>query len=87
MELRIKDLANIENPRAYAAHEVEDLRRLLTAGGEVECDPRRKHFYNLAGENHAYYIHISPFTGNVILLAKWVRQPSDCYAEAEPLMA
>jgi len=87
MVLRIKELANIENPRGYSAREVEDLHRLLMAGGEVESDPRRKHFYNLASEKHAYYIHISPVSGNVILLAKWLRQPSDCYAEAEPLMA
>jgi hypothetical protein len=87
MVLRITEVANIENPREYAAHEVDDLRHLLLAGGEAEGDPRRKHFYNLTGEKNAYYIHISPISGNVILLAKWLRHPSDCYAEAEPMMA
>jgi hypothetical protein len=59
------------------------------AGGPAECDPRRKNFYNLAGEKNTYYIHVSPVSGNVILLAKWSRQSStsDCYTEAEAVIA
>ena len=87
MVLQITELAKIENPREYAAHEVNDLRLLLLAGGQAKSDPRRKHFYNLADEKNTYYIHISPISGNVILLAKWLRDPAHCYAEAEPMMA
>jgi hypothetical protein len=87
MELRITELSSIENPREYAVHEVDDLRHLLLSGGQAECDPRRQHFYNLTSEKNAYYIHISPISGNVILLAKWLRQPSECYAEAETVLA
>jgi hypothetical protein len=87
MVFRMAEVANIENPREYASQEVEDLRDLLLAGGEVERDPRRKHFYNLEGDKSAFYIHISPITGNVMLLAKWSRQPSDCYVAAEHLVS
>ena len=79
MVFRMTEIAENENPREYASQAVEDLRHLLLAGGQAERDPRREHFYNLEGDNSAYYIHISPITGNVILLAKWSRQPSDCY--------
>jgi hypothetical protein len=79
--------ARIENPREYAAHAVENLRHLLTAGGQVQRDPHREHFYNLENNNDTYYIHISPITGNVILLARWSRQHQDCCLDAEPLVA
>lgn len=87
MKFRMTEIGKIENPRDYAAHAVEDLRHLLLAGGQAERDPRREHFINLEGETSAYYIHISPITGNVMLLAKWSRQPSNCYVDAEHMVA
>jgi len=87
MIIRIKEFAKIENPREYAAHEVEDLRAQLLAGSQAERDSRREHFYNLEMDKHAYYIHISPVSGNVVLLAKWSRIPSDCYNETEQMVA
>jgi hypothetical protein len=87
MVFRMTKVADIENPREYSSHTVEDLRQLLLAGGQAERDPRREHFYNLEGDKSAYYIHISPITGNVMLLAKWSRQPSDCYVVAEHQVA
>jgi hypothetical protein len=87
MIFRMTEVANIENPREYAFKEIEDLRHLLLAGGQAERDPRRNHFYNLEGDKGAYYIHISPISGKVMLLAKWSRQTSDCYATAEHLVA
>jgi hypothetical protein len=83
MLFQMTKVAHIENPREYTAQEVEDLRHLLMAGGQAERDPRREHFYNFEGDRGTYYIHISPVTGNVILLAKWSRQHSDCYNVAE----
>ncbi|MGH9679247.1 MAG: hypothetical protein ACRD4Y_04795 [Candidatus Acidiferrales bacterium] len=79
--------ARIENPRQYSIHAVEDLRHLLLSGSQAERDPRRENFYNLEGEKSAFYIHISPFTGTVTLLARWGRHPSECYAGTEHLFA
>ena len=87
MVLRLTENAAIENPREYSIHAVEDLRRLLLEGGQAEHDPRREHFYNLEGDKSAYYIHISPISGNVILLAKWTRQSSECYAHSDAVVA
>jgi hypothetical protein len=87
MVLQMIEIPKIENPREYSAHAVEDLRHLLLAGGQAERDPRREHFYNVEGDTSAYYIHISPITGKVTLLARWSRQSSDCFADAEHLVA
>jgi hypothetical protein len=87
MAFRLAEVANIENPREYSSLELEDLRHLLVAGGQLERDPHREHFYNLEGAGSAYYIHISPITGKVMLLARWSRQASSCYAAAEHQVA
>jgi hypothetical protein len=87
MVFRIAEIANIENPREYAADAVDDLRHLLLAGGPAERDPRREHFYLLKGDQNAYYIYVSPITGNVVLLARWACQPSNCNVTEEHLVA
>jgi len=87
MLLRMQEGTRIENPRNYEADAVEDLRVLLASGGEAQRDPRREYFYQLEDNNSAYYIHISPITGNVVLLAKWVLQPQSAYADSGSLVA
>ena len=82
MLLQMRKGSRIENPREYSPLAVEELRQLLTEGGQAQQDPRRENFYQLEDHNGTYYIHISPITGNVMLLAKWSRQPQDCYADA-----
>jgi hypothetical protein len=78
---------NVENPRAYEAGAVEHLKYLLEAGSPIERDPRRKNFYDIDGGNETYYIHVSPISGNVTLLAKWVRQTRECYIDSHELAA
>lgn len=87
MLLQMQEGTRIENPREYTAHAVENLRNLLTAGGPAERDPHREHFYQLEDNENTYYIHISPVTGNVVLLAKWLRQSQNCYATVGDLVA
>jgi hypothetical protein len=77
----------IENPREYDSRTVEYLQHLLKVGSQPQPDPRRKNFYDLDGGSEAYYIHVSPITGNVVLLAKWVRQSQESCPEPEILMA
>ena len=82
MLLQMSEGSKIENPRGYADHAVEHLRDLLAAGGQAQPDPKREHFYQIENDNNAYYIHVSPITGNVILLANWERKLRPCYADA-----
>ena len=87
MPFQMREGSRIENPREYAVQTVEDLRDLLQAGGHAQRDPHRDNFYQLEDNKNAYYIYVSPITGNVILLAKWSRQPEGCYADAGSLVA
>ncbi len=76
--IQVKEGVRIENPRHYECGAIEHLRQLLTSGSPAQRDPHREHFYEMEASNETYYIHISPVSGNVVLLAKWVRQPQDC---------
>lgn len=87
MRLQMREGSTIENPRSYANHAVESLRELLAAGSHSQKDPNRDHFYQLEDDRNSYYIHVSPITGNVILLAKWTRQAQDCYTNEGSLVA
>jgi len=85
--LQIKEGARIENPRSYEDSAIEHLRHLLEGGGQAQRDPRREHFYEVDGDAETYYIHLSPISGNVVLLAKWVRQSEDCCLSSGHLVA
>lgn len=85
--IQIKDGARIENPREYESPAVENLRLLLEVGGPMERDPQRENFYQVDGNCETYYIHVSPVTGNVVLLAKWVHQSEVCCLSARDLVA
>jgi hypothetical protein len=83
----IKEGVRIENPRKYDPNAVEHLRHLLAAGSPTRRDPRRENFYEIEADNETYYIHVSPISGNVVLLAKWLRQSQDCCLSSEHLVA
>ena len=85
--IQINEGARIENPRKYEPGAVENLRNLLVVGSPAQCDPRRENFYEIEGNNETYYILISPISGNVVLLAKWLRQPQECCLSATDLTA
>lgn len=85
--IRIQEGATIENPRGYDGPAVESLKRLLHSGAPANRDPRRLYFYEIEGDAETYYIHISPVTGNVTLLAKWLHLPQDCCADSSCAVA
>ncbi len=87
MFLRMQEATRIENPRKYEALAVENLRILLANGGDAQRDPRREYFYQLEDNHSTYYIHISPISGNVVLLAKWVNQTQNDYVDSGSLVA
>jgi hypothetical protein len=77
----------VENPRAYETGAVKHLRYLLEVGSPIERDPRRENFYEVNGGSQIYYIHVSPVSGNVVLLARWMRQTHGCYSDSNQLAA
>ena len=85
--IQVKEGASIENPRNYESVAVENLRSLLVDGRAVHQDPHRENFYEIEGEGETYFIHISPVSGNVVLLARWIRQSQDCCVNTGYLVA
>ena len=85
--IQMKKGARIENPREYDPGAVEGLRTLMEVGIPVRHDPHREHFYEMEGASETYYIHVSPVSGNVVLLARWLRQPQECCLSARHLVA
>lgn len=84
---QIKEGVRIENPREYDLGAVEGLRLSLEIGSPVQSDPHRENFYEIEGNSETYYIHVSPVTGNVVLLAKWLRQSQECCFSTGDLVA
>ncbi len=76
--IRVREGAKIENPREYEPEDVELLRHLLAVGSTAQRDPQRENFYEIEGRGESFYILLSPVSGNVVLVAKWLRQPQDC---------
>ena len=85
--IKFNEGVKVENPRAYEAGAVEHLQSLLEAGRPAERDPRRENFYDVDGGNEIFYIHVSPISGTVILLAKWMRPSQECYSHSRQLAA
>lgn len=82
MVLRLAEELRIENLRNHPPDEVEKLRALLAAGAEVRVDPHREHFYEVPNGRRVYYIHISPTSGTIWLLASWRKDDSQAGAAA-----
>lgn len=71
MVMRLEHELNIEDPRHHSQERVETLRQLLAGGARVEADPKRSDFFEVESGSDVYYIHISPITGKIVLLAAW----------------
>ncbi|HEY6292281.1 MAG TPA: hypothetical protein VI455_12090 [Terriglobia bacterium] len=77
MLLRLNHSPTIDNLRNYPREIVEQLRSVLTNGARANADPRRKAFYDVTDGERVFFIHISPVSGNVWLLASWLAEPAD----------
>ncbi|MGB6525316.1 MAG: hypothetical protein WA758_06220 [Candidatus Acidiferrales bacterium] len=69
--MRFEQTMNIEDPRHHSQERIEVLRQLLAGGARVEPDPKRPDFYEVESGSDIYYIHISPISGKILLLAAW----------------
>ena len=71
MFLKIANDLNIENLNDYPTEVVSQLEELLASGVEARLDPKRKNFYDVENVGRGFFIHASPPSGNVMLLATW----------------
>lgn len=67
----MKRRPTIDNVKNYPAEVVEQLGKVLVDGVSARQDPRRNNFYDIEHDDRAFFIHLSPLTGKVILLAMW----------------
>lgn len=71
MLLHFSETPIIDNLRNYPEHVVAHLSAVLQDGAVARPDPRRKGFYDVADGDRVFFIHISPVSGKVWLLASW----------------
>jgi hypothetical protein len=50
---------------------VTELGNLLASGSEAIPDPKHPELFEVKSDTHVFYVHISPITGKVLLLATW----------------
>lgn len=70
----------IEDPRNHPPDAVLKLKDLLSGGATFIPDPKRRGFYEVESGSLVYYIHISPTTCNVVLLATWQKDGTQARA-------
>ncbi len=71
MTLRLHQMPIVEDLRNHSPETMEELRQLLVSGTPATADPHRCHFYEVQNCSEVFYIHVSPNTGKVYLLATW----------------
>ena len=81
MLLRLDVNLAIDNLRDHPLETVEKLRQLLAEGALVHADPQRDGFYELHADDSVFYLHVSPYSGKVLLLAHWPKSGTAQTAE------
>ena len=61
----------IEDLRGHSAETLAALQKLLASEARVSPDPKRPGFYEVESDSLTYYIHVSPASGKILLLATW----------------
>lgn len=74
-QLKIAQQFKIEDPRGHSPETLRRLQEALTSEARVNPDSRRRNFFEVEAEDQIFYIHISPLTQRITLLATWAREP------------
>jgi hypothetical protein len=71
MQMNFGEAFEIRDLGSHTAVTVTTLALLLAGTVDVRPDPKRKNFYEVVHGSQTYYIHVSPVTGIIYLLAVW----------------
>ena len=74
-QLKIAAQFKIEDPRGHSPETLRRLREALVSEAPLNPDARRPNFFEVEAEDQVFYIHISPLTQGITLLATWAREP------------
>ncbi len=80
--MHLRKEQEIEDPRNHSRETIETLRALLAGGARVLADPKRPNFYELEHGSEVFYIHLSPVSGNILLLATWSNDVAGATSQA-----
>ncbi len=84
MLLKIEHRPNVENLRNYPVEIIKELEELLLSGGSALPDPKRKDFYDLENLGRTFFIHFSPTTAKVMLIATWLNSQPPRFQSSIP---
>ena len=70
-ELEFGADSRIEDPRGHSPEILQRLRQALVSGAPAVPESRRPGFFEVHADEHVFYIHISPLTQSITLLATW----------------
>jgi hypothetical protein len=76
LELEPTAELKIEDPRGHSPETLRRLRQALASGASAGPDARRPNFFEIQADDQVFYIHISPATQKITLLATWSREPA-----------
>lgn len=71
MRVNFGEQLEIQDSGNHAASTLISLGILLAGAVNVTPDPKRAGFYEVQSHSTVYYIHVSPVTGIIYLLATW----------------
>ncbi len=80
--MHLRQEQEIEDPRNHSRETIDTLRAILASGARVLADPKRPNFYELEHGSEVFYIHLSPVSGNILLLATWSNDVAGANAQA-----
>lgn len=70
----------IQDPRQHPAEVLESMRQALASGAPAIPEARRPGFFEIYADDHVFYVHLSPLSRRITLLARW-----SCEPELEPV--
>ena len=74
-ELELTAESKIEDPRGHSPETLRRLRQAIAADAPATPDARRPGFFEIQSDDQVFYIHVSPATQKITLLATWSHEP------------
>lgn len=75
-ELERNSALTIEAPRGHSPETLRRLREALSSAAPAVPDARRPNFFEVHADEQVFYVHISPLSQKITLLATWAREPA-----------
>ena len=61
----------IEDLRYHPTELIVELQNLVASCAQAIPDPKHPDLYEIKSDTHVFYVHISPVSGKILLVATW----------------